>query len=55
MVSEKVEKSSPVGLAAIKHSSEGRREPLDNTTGRKDCPKSQVRLINCYLCLFVCS
>ncbi|KAK3563143.1 hypothetical protein QTP86_016377 [Hemibagrus guttatus] len=42
VVSEKVEKSSPASLAAIKHSTEGRREPLDNTAGRKDSSKSQV-------------
>lgn len=42
VVSERVEKSSPASLAGIKHSTEGGGEPLDTTTGRKDCPKSQV-------------
>ncbi|XP_053366233.1 coiled-coil domain-containing protein 9B isoform X3 [Clarias gariepinus] len=42
VVSEKVEKSSPPGLAGTKHSTEGRGEPLETTAGRRDCPKSQV-------------
>ncbi|KAF5893673.1 coiled-coil domain-containing protein 9B isoform X3, partial [Clarias magur] len=42
VVSEKVEKSSPPGLAGTKHSTEGRGEPLDTTAGRRDCPKSQI-------------
>lgn len=42
MVSERVEKNSPAGLAEIKHSSEGRGEPLDTTAGKKDSSKSQV-------------
>ncbi|KAF4083905.1 hypothetical protein AMELA_G00122610 [Ameiurus melas] len=38
VVSERVEKSSPAGLAGIKHSSEGSGELLDTTAG----PKTQV-------------
>lgn len=38
MVSERVEKSSPAGLAGIKHSTEGRGELLDTPAG----PKNQV-------------
>ncbi|XP_026790154.3 coiled-coil domain-containing protein 9B isoform X3 [Pangasianodon hypophthalmus] len=42
VVSERVEKSCPAGLAGIKHSTDGRGEPLDTNAGRRDCPKSQV-------------
>ncbi|XP_027028673.1 coiled-coil domain-containing protein 9B isoform X1 [Tachysurus fulvidraco] len=42
VVSERVEKGSTAGLAGIKHSTEGRRETLDTTAGRKDCTKCPV-------------
>lgn len=42
VVSERVEKSSAVGLSGDKHSTEGRGQLLDTTAGRRDCPKSQV-------------